>query len=114
MIFDIGKIQINWQSHPFDIYLNQGNLVGWIRTGEGCMRVGGLSKVPYYLIKYSSRWVPEKGDGLEPPYKLCIYIYAYNTYIVRICVSIYRYEYIDVYIHIHVYIYIIYIQYTRL
>ena len=26
--------------HPFDICLNQGRLVGWIRVEEGCMRVG--------------------------------------------------------------------------
>ena len=35
------KRQLNWQNHPFDIYLNQGRLIGRIRAGGGCMRVGG-------------------------------------------------------------------------
>ena len=28
------------ESHPFDICLNQGRLVGWIRAAGGCVRVG--------------------------------------------------------------------------
>ena len=39
LIFD-RKQQLNWQNHPFDICLNQGRLVGWIRAGRGCVMVG--------------------------------------------------------------------------
>ena len=37
----------------FDIFLSQGRLVGLIRAGGGCVRVGKLSKLPL------------KGDGIE-------------------------------------------------
>ena len=39
MIFD-RKQQLNWYNYPFYVCLIKERLVGQIRTGGGCMRVG--------------------------------------------------------------------------
>ena len=55
--------------YPFDICLNRGRLVGKIRAGEGCVRVGELSEKGGQA---GSRVRCLKKGGLEPSYKLCL------------------------------------------
>ena len=57
MIFD-RKRQLSWSNHPFDIYLNQGRLVGHIRARGGCARVRGD-----YLKYLKRRWNRKGGRG---------------------------------------------------
>ena len=112
MIFD-RKQQLNWKIRPFAICLNPERLVGWIRAGGICVRMGdnclkylksGWNRTKERGHKDFKKggtscvkeWVPYK-QGVEPPYELwcCTYelmrqVKVSSTQLIsEVCLAIY-------------------------